>query len=550
MPQRKILLIMFFIKIKSVLNDTLGLRCIKAHLSNKSNNRSQRLRSGYIALAALNLLLAGFSAADSTALDTYISEHLPEASALTCQEPILYPSSVIHSCSFTSQRWPAGAKTIEGEAWEHNITIAIPKNKEHIPDTALYFSDDGKNNRSGSDLRQFIMLTQLKNAPMLQRSHLHSNIMIDLIVKETNAIFIYQQQVPNQPYTFLDALETPLTESELLAESLVRATASNTTEPADTVLLPMAEANVAGIYKASDFINANLITDPIKHVVVGGGSKRAWGIWLAAAFDQGEDKRARQLISAIVPISMIQNFSKTLNAIQNSYCGFPKPLSPFTSRHIFQEYLSSDDNRYSKLFNVIDPYYYLKQRFNNIHTMVIQSSSDHYFIPDATHYYYPELKGSKNMMVLPNIAHSNSIPTMNYMDGILTNLTAIIHGFSLPTYQEEYDHHSSTLTLHSGHKPDHVYIWSANNPNARDFRLKSATFTREEIQPIVAIDDSFTYQWQPGKQKGWTAFFMEMSYKAPNNKSFLFSTQVYITPDSYPACIISQEHLEDVNSPI
>ncbi|MCK5892815.1 MAG: hypothetical protein KAG53_00065 [Endozoicomonadaceae bacterium] len=522
---------MFLIKIKSVLNDALEYLFIKA---DRPNKRTHRLRSGCIVLVALNVLLTGFSAADDTALDTYISEHLSEASELACQKPILYPASTVYSCTFISQRWSEGAKTIEGEVWEHDITIAIPNNKKHMPDTAFYFIDDGENDRSGSGIRQ-LMSTQ-NNASMLYRRKLHSSIMIDMIVKETNAIVVYQQQVPNQPYTFLDAPEASLKENELLAESLVRAVALNTIEPASTLLFPMAEASVAGLYKAIDFINANLIADPIKHFVIGGASKRAWAAWLATAFDQGENEQARQLISAVVPIAMIQNFPETLSAIQNSYCYFPKPFSSFTNRNIFQELLASDNNRYRELFKLIDPYYYL-QRFSNVHSMVVQTSSDSFFIPDATHYYYPELKGNKNMMILPSMSHGGSIPSMNYMDGILTNLSAIIQGDPLPNYQEEYDHFSNTLTLHSDQKPNHVYVWSANNPNTRDFRLKSVKFIRAEIQPIITKDDSFTYQWQPDKQTGWTAFFMEIHYKAQGKKSFLFSTQAYVTPDSYPACI-------------
>ncbi|GAA4650440.1 PhoPQ-activated pathogenicity-related family protein [Kistimonas scapharcae] len=487
----------------------------------------------------LLFFIADDATANYTKLDNYIAEHLSESSELKCSEPKLLPSSILHACSFTSQKWPAGTDTIEGQAWTHNITIATPRKLQDIPDTALYFSDGGDNERPGDYLKQFIMLARLKNGSVAKERTFSPGAIMDLLVQHTNAVIVYQQQVPNQPYTFLDAPETVLTEDNLLAESLVRAVnAPDGIDPAATLLFPMAQANVAGLYRASEYINTVLENNPIKHFIVGGASKRAWAIWLATAFDQGTDPQAKQLVSGIVPVAMIQHFPETLKAIRKSYCHFPKPLSPYVNRHIFQDLLSSYDDRYDRLFADIDPYTYLKkhQRFDKIHTLVIQPSSDGYFIPDATHYYYPDLKGDKHIMVIPNTGHGSAMPAMSYLYGALSNITALIHGQPLPNYAEDYDHFSHTLTVHTENKPEHVYVWSANNTGARDFRLDSAEFTRQEILPMLALNDSITYQWQPEPLKGWTAFFMEMHYSVPGAKPFVLSTQVYITPDRYSGC--------------
>ena len=479
--------------------------------------------------------------ANEKKLDEYISKHLSETTELQCRAPVLQPSSIIHFCTFTSQMWPAGEETVEGESWVHSITIAVPRKLHDIPDTALYFSDGGDNDRPGDYLKQFIMLARLKSSPSNNDRSFNPTALMDLLIQQTNTIIVYQQQIPNQPYTFLDISEVELSEDKLLAETLVRAVNNHdkgSVTPENTLLFPMAHANIAGLYRASEFINTKISQTPIKHFIVGGASKRAWALWLATAFDQGPDQNARRLISGIVPVAMIQHFPATLKAIKSSYCHFPKPLTPYTDRYIFQELLSPYDDRYNRLFEEIDPYTYLKdQRFNNIRTLVIHPSSDNYFIPDATHYYYPDLQGEKQIMVIPNIGHGGAIPAINYLYGALTNLTAMVHGQALPNYLEEYDRYNNILSVHTESKPDHVYVWSASNTGARDFRLGSAEFKRQEIQPIININDSQTYQWQADSpRKGWTAFFMEMHYNAPNKKPFVLSTQIYITPDRYPNC--------------
>ncbi len=480
--------------------------------------------------------------ANENKLDNYISKHLSETTELQCRAPVLQPASIIHSCTFTSQMWPAGVDTIEGEGWVHSITIAVPRKLHNIPETALYFSDGGDNDRPGDYLKQFIMLARLKSNSSNSERSFNPVAIMDLLIQHTNTIIVYQQQIPNQPYTLLDAPETELSEDRLLAETLVRAVnddGKGAVTPENTLLFPMAQANIAGIYRASEFINSKISSDaPIKHFIVGGASKRAWAMWLATAFDQGTDNNARHLISGVVPVAMIQHFPETLKAIKKSYCHFPKPLAPFTDRHIFQELLSPYNDRYNRLFEEIDPYTYLKnKRFDNVRTLVIHPSSDHYFIPDSTQYYYPDLRGERHIMVIPNIGHGGAIPAINYLYGALTNITAMAHDQALPSHLEEYDRYNNMLSVHTENKPDHVYVWSASNTGARDFRLESTEFKRQEILPVINLNDSQTYQWQADStQKGWTAFFMEMHYNAPNAKPFVLSTQVYITPDRYPNC--------------
>lgn len=530
--------------IKSALSAVLSIRKTKKCTWNK---RQHPLNSGHRAflissILLSSILLSGSVTASDTLLDAYISEHLPEASALNCREPTIHPSSFIHSCSFTSQQWPAGSETIEGKEWTHNITIAIPKDLHNIPETALYFSDGGDNERPGDYLKQFLLLARTSNSPVNQERTFSPNAIMDLLVQFTNTVIIYQQQVPNQPYTFIDDPRHPLTEDKLLAESLSRAASAKEIKemsPENTLLFPMAHANVAGVYGAIDFVN-QMLSSPLKHVIAGGASKRAWAIWLATAFDQGNDKKARQLISAVVPVAMIQNFPETLIAIRKSYCHFPKPLAPFTDRHIFQDLLSPYDNRYNILFREIDPYTFLKnERFDKVHTLVIQPSSDSYFIPDATRYYYPQLKGDKHLLVIPNTGHGGSLPAINYLYATLTHIMALVHGKPIPAYQEDFDSYSGILSLHTDTKPNQVYVWSANNPSARDFRQEAAEFTRHEILPIMEINGTYTYEWQPEDSKGWNAFFIEMYFSAEEQshaKPFVFSSQVYITPNRYATC--------------
>jgi PhoPQ-activated pathogenicity-related protein len=85
----------------------------------------------------------------------------------------------------------------------------------------------------------------------------------------------------------------------------------------------------------------------------------------------------------------------------------------------------------------------------------------------------------------------------------------------------------------SGDKPTEVKMWAANNPEKRDFRLmtigpayKSSALTSADGKTWIAHLDK--------PQKGWTAYFVEMTFASGMKYPFKFTTAVRVTPDTLP----------------
>jgi PhoPQ-activated pathogenicity-related protein len=77
-----------------------------------------------------------------------------------------------------------------------------------------------------------------------------------------------------------------------------------------------------------------------------------------------------------------------------------------------------------------------------------------------------------------------------------------------------------------------VKLWQATNAESRDFRLEKigAAYT---ATPITASGDG-TYVARVEKPvKGWTAYFVEVTYPSEGKYPLKFTTGVHVTPDVY-----------------
>jgi PhoPQ-activated pathogenicity-related protein len=80
-------------------------------------------------------------------------------------------------------------------------------------------------------------------------------------------------------------------------------------------------------------------------------------------------------------------------------------------------------------------------------------------------------------------------------------------------------------------KPKAAKIWFANNPNARDFRLES-------LGPAYVGNDLGLAEEYAGSinppDKGWTAYFIELTYDIGAPTPLKLTTEVRVTPDVLP----------------
>jgi PhoPQ-activated pathogenicity-related protein len=82
-------------------------------------------------------------------------------------------------------------------------------------------------------------------------------------------------------------------------------------------------------------------------------------------------------------------------------------------------------------------------------------------------------------------------------------------------------------------KPTEVKLWQATNPEARDFRIE--TLGPKYTSTVLADQGGGVYVGKvPEPAKGWTAFFVELTFPTGNPAPFKFTTEVRVLPDTLP----------------
>lgn len=124
---------------------------------------------------------------------------------------------------------------------------------------------------------------------------------------------------------------------------------------------------------------------------------------------------------------------------------------------------------FTQLRQIIDPLRYLNTIYQPrlaIPKYIINASGDDFFVPDNTRFYYSKLPGVKSLRIVPNMNHYS---INQFAEG---SLVPFINRFqskkTLPQLIDLIHHH--LLTVYFSEAPVKVVRWTANNPNARDFR--------------------------------------------------------------------------------
>jgi PhoPQ-activated pathogenicity-related protein len=81
-------------------------------------------------------------------------------------------------------------------------------------------------------------------------------------------------------------------------------------------------------------------------------------------------------------------------------------------------------------------------------------------------------------------------------------------------------------------KPAKVLLWQATNPKARDFRLETigAVWTSK----LVTGENGIYSVAMAEPAAGYTAFFLELTYPGVSDAPMVFTTEVMVTPNTYP----------------
>ncbi|MDI6450020.1 PhoPQ-activated pathogenicity-related family protein [Anaerobaca lacustris] len=441
---------------------------------------------------AILLTLFVVSLAVGSPLDDYVARPDPSY-RYSLVRTIDHPQGKIYILDMTSQQWRS-EQEVNRTLWQHWLTVVVPNDIAF--DTALLWITGGSNDRP---------------APT-QPDDMLANIAL-----RSRSVVAELRTVPNQPLVFPDDPTNQRYEDAIIAYTFDRFL--KTEDPTWPLLLPMVKSAV----RAMDTVQDHLAkaTDgkvTIKNFVVSGGSKRGWTTWLTAAVD----KR----VCAIAPVVIdVLNMNDQMRHHFAAYGFYSPAIGDYEQMKIFDR-LDTDGG--TEIRNFVDPYEY-----RNRYTMpkfLINSSGDQFFLPDSAQFYFADLPEEKHLLYCANTDHG--LDGSDADKALLIWYQSILTGRDRPQFSWDTPE-SGHVVVTTQTRPQKVTLWTATNPQARDFRLEKIGKAWQS-RPLTATNAG-TYDVRiPAPDKGWTAYFVELHFDSGTPLPYRFSTEVRIVPDTLP----------------
>lgn len=455
--------------------------------------RGDFLRGSIAAMAAAGAIPPrALADPPKTALDRYIALPTPEY-GFQIVRTVNAGAYRSHTISMISQRWRT-ASEVDKPLWEHWLTITEP---QHIKTDVCVFVISGGSNTD------------------------HPRRLVDPVVADvaarTGAVVAVLHMVPNQPLTFSDEGK-PRGEDDLVAytwDKFLR-----TGDDQWPLRLPMTKAAVRGMDTVTAVMSQLHKSITIDRFIVGGSSKRGWTAWLTAAVD----KR----VIAIVPVVIdVLNVGAQAQHAYRVYGSWPAALEAYEKMGIMKWLGTPQMNA---LLSIEDPYSY-RERIA-VPKLIVNATGDQFFTPDSSQFYFNSLEGEKYLRYVPNTDHALTGSASNAGETGIAFVDSIIAGTDRPQYSWQSDR-EGTIHVRSAGKPLSVKLWQAVNHHTRDFRLQTIgrAFHATELQD----QGNFTYTATVSPpDRGYAAYFVELTYPALRNEVFTVTTSVSVTPAALP----------------
>ena len=433
----------------------------------------------------------GNSGRRETALDRYV--HKPDPSyAWKLAISIRDESATGYAIDMTSQTWLT-TNEVNRTIWKHWLLIVKPDSV--TSSTGLLFISGGANRGD--------------KPPMPSRELIR-------IAKETHSVVAELKMVPNQPLIFgNDGVER--TEDDLIAYSWDKYL--RTGDERWPARLPMTKSAV----RAMDTITAFLASPAgggtkVDQFVISGGSKRGWTTWTTAAVDPR--------VVAICPIVIdVLNLEKSMQHHYQAYGFYAPAVGNYTEHHIMDWNGTAESKA---LYGIEDPFSY-RDRLT-MPKLIMNAAGDQFFLPDSSQFYFDQLTGPKYLRYVPNTDHS--MRGSDAYESLLAwqHLTAT-HGH-LPEFTWKRET-ASTLTVVPKDAPRQVLLWTAHTDTVRDFRLEAVGPIWKSVPVSPDANGNYTANITT-PEKGWTGYFMELTYDVGAATPLKVTTNVKVIPDVLP----------------
>jgi len=456
--------------------------------------RSVKCGRGAIGLACVTiafLLAASLAIAAETALDRYVAK--PD---LTYSWKVVrtVPGNTLtqYVVDLKSQTWRS-EKDVDRPVWQHWLAIAKPA--------------------SPSSKLAYLRITGGANGGEVPSSAEAATLRL---AETTNSVVAELKMVPNQPLV-LHQDGVRRSEDDFIAytwDQFIKT--GDETWPAR---LPM----VKSVVRAMDCVQELLASDvggrlAIEKFVVSGGSKRGWTTWCKAAVD----KRVAAAIPIVIDVVNVPACSRHHVA---AYGFYAQAIGDYV-RHDIKGRI--DHPRTKLLYEIEDPYSY-RERLT-MPKFVVNAAGDQYFPPDSSQFYFGDLPGEKYLRYVPNADHS--LRDSDAQESIIAFYQTVLTGAPRPKYSWVFEK-DGTIRVETADAPKAATLWQATNPQARDFRVISIG---KAYQGQMLKDQGggvFVGKIEP-PEKGWTAFFVELTFDVGQSFPLKLSTAVRILPDTLP----------------
>lgn len=410
-----------------------------------------------------------------------------------------FPGVEKRSFDLSSQQWsPQGL--VSPAQWKHTVDIYIPDNA--LRGQSLLVANNGTPNAGPDNADEPTDFTET---------------MALEVARKTHTIVISVSNVPNQYLTYADD-GIARTEDASVAHSWKLFLDDPHQRPYMSVRLPM----VVSMVKAMDLAQKELRPWAIDRFIASGASKRGWTTWLAAIADER--------IKAIVPF--VIDVLGTDNVLEHTWQAYGKnwPLAFFDYHHEGITQRIKTEN-FAHLMKIEDPLSYLQTPYADrlaIPKYIVNASSDDFFLPDNSQFFFDQLPGPKALRVAPNASHYG----INRF--VENSLIPVINRWQqdkpLPVISMRSNPHVSTqrMGLHFSEAPVRVVQWTAINPVARDFRHPCGI--QYEPEDLKLTDPLNVDMQIDTPESGWKATFVESTFA----DGFVVTTPVQVMPTHYP----------------
>lgn len=394
----------------------------------------------------------------------------------------------------TSQQWLTAAD-VDRPVWTHWLVIYRPE--KVTSDLCLLWIGGGANNGKPPS---------------------RANPGFVGLARDTGSVVAELRMIPNQELTLLgDPERKPRKEDDLIAYTWDKYL--RTGDEKWPLRLPMTKAAVRAMDAVTAWsAGADGGRARVARFVVSGGSKRGWTTWTTAAVDP----RVVAIAPAVIDMLNVQpSFVHHWRAY-----GFWAPAVEDYVTHGIMNWLGTP--QFAALMAIEDPWSY-RERLT-LPKYLINSAGDQFFLPDSAQFYRQGLKGETLFRYVPNSDHS--LDETDALDSLAAFYTSVARGTPRPKATWTVGANGA-MRVRTSVAPASAVLWSATNPNARDFRLE--TFGKQwTATPLTATGPNTWEVRVPTPSKGWTAYFAEFAFDIDAKAPLKITTEVRVTPETLP----------------